>query len=161
MFGVLELYHSKPHSAQKTLVSRLLRCVCRFKLIDDCLTFEAPVSKAIVKVENKIPCMLHLHKKVIEKLITIFFCVSLDEVSTINKAARKYQCNKIAQYINSLAYSTADDPGNYKLNYDTKSGKIAEVKFDDSHAKQLELHLQKNILKIITGVANKSGWLEC
>jgi hypothetical protein len=78
-----------------------------------------------------------------------------------NKAASKHQCKKIAQYINTLAYSTADDPGNYKVTYDIKSGKIAEIKFDDSGAKQPELHLQKIIPKIIAGVSNKSSWLEC
>jgi hypothetical protein len=141
MFGVLELYHNKPLSEQKTLVRRLLIYVCRFKHIDDCLAFEASVSNAIVKVDNQTPCILHLHKRVIEKIMTMICCVSLDEVSTTNKAARKRQCKKNAQYINTLAYGNDDDPGNYKVPYDTKTCKIAEVKFDDSRAKQLELHL--------------------
>jgi hypothetical protein len=93
--------------------------------------------------------------------MTMIFCVSLDEVSTTNKAARKRQWKKISQYSNTLAYGAAEYLGNYKVHYATKSGKIAEVKFDDSRANQLELHLQKSSLKIITGVANKSSWLEC
>jgi hypothetical protein len=82
-------------------------------------------------------------------------------VSTTNKDARKRQCKNIVQYINTLAYGNDDDPGNYKVAYDTKTGKIAEVKFDDSRAKQLELYLQKIIPKIITVVAKHSSWLQC
>jgi hypothetical protein len=113
-----------------------------------------------VKVDNQIPCILHVHKRVLDKLMTMIFCVSLDEVSTTNKAARKRQCKNIAQYINTLAYGNDDDPENYKVPYDTKTGKIAEVKFDDSRPKQLELHLKKKIPKIITGVAKQSSWLD-
>jgi hypothetical protein len=60
-----------------------------------------------------------------------------------------------------LNYSTANYPEIYKVHYDTKSGKAAEVKIDDSRAKQLELHLlKKNVPKSITGETNKPNWLE-
>jgi hypothetical protein len=36
-----------------------------------------------------------------------------------------------------MAYGTPEDPGNYQILFDSKTGKIAEVKFDDSRAKLL------------------------
>jgi hypothetical protein len=88
-----------------------------FKHIDYCLEFEASVSNTIVKVDNKFPCILHLQKIVIEKLKTTIFCVSLDEVPTSSKAARKRNYKKIAEYTNTLDYASAGDPGNFKVPY--------------------------------------------
>jgi hypothetical protein len=89
------------------------------------------------------------------------YSASLDEVSTSIKAARKRQAITIAGFINTMAYGYEDeeDPGNYKVPYDPKTGKIAEVKFDDSGAKLLELHLPKFLPEIMSQEPNKSEWL--
>jgi hypothetical protein len=65
--------------------------VQRFKYIYDCILFEESVASALVKVNNCVPCILHLHKCVIEKLMTMVYYASLNEVSKNNKAARKCQ----------------------------------------------------------------------
>jgi hypothetical protein len=134
MFGVLELYHNKPPSEHETLVRRLLTYVCRFKHIDDCLEFEAPVSNVIVKFDNQITCIRHLHRRFIEKLMTIIFVflwIRCQQPTKLqgNVSARNFP---IHQY---SGLQTNEYPGNYKVPYDTKTDKIAEVKFDDSHAK--------------------------
>jgi hypothetical protein len=73
------------------------------------------VTTALVKVDKCVPCILYLHKRIIEKLMTMVFCASLDEISTSNKAARKRQSKKISEYINTMAYFTPEEPGLKKL----------------------------------------------
>jgi hypothetical protein len=114
-----------------------------------------------VKVENCVPCILHLHKRIIEKLTTMVFCASLDEISTSNKEARKLQAKKISEYKNTMAYGTPEDPGNYQFPFDSKTENIAEVKFDDSRATLLELQLPKIIQVILMNEPNKTEWIWC
>jgi hypothetical protein len=73
-----------------------------------------------------------------EKIMLIIHLVSLDEVSTTNKNAWKWQPAKISQIINVTAFGTLVDPGSYNLPHGSRTGKIAEVKCDDSRAKDLE-----------------------
>jgi hypothetical protein len=68
----------------------------RFKYITYCLAFEESVATALVKVENCVPCILQLYIRIIEKLMTMVFCASLDEISTSknqleNAKPRKFQ----------------------------------------------------------------------
>jgi hypothetical protein len=87
---------------------------------------------------------------------------SLDEISTSNKEARKKQAKKISDIINTRAFGTVEDPGTYKVPFDSKSGKVAEVKFDDSRAKTLEAELSKILPNIITKEeSRKSEWIWC
>jgi hypothetical protein len=161
MLGVLEHYNNDTFDLKKKVVRKMLFYVQRFKYITDCLAFEESVATALVKVDNCVPCILHLHKRIIEKLLTMVFCASLDEISTSNKAARKRQAKKISEYINTIAYGTPEDPGNYQVPFDSKTGKIAEVKFDDSRAKLLELHLPKILEVILMNEPNKTEWMWC
>jgi hypothetical protein len=101
----------------------------------DVITYESSVVNAMCNAEHQLPCVLHLHKRVIEKVMTMIYCVSLDEVSTTNNNARKGQIVKIAHIINTIAYGTPTDPGTYRVPYDPKTGLIGEVKFDVSRAK--------------------------
>jgi hypothetical protein len=80
------------------------------------------------------------------------YSVSFDEVSTSNKAARKRQAIKIAGFMNTMAYGNEEDPCNYRVPYELKTGNIAEVKFDDSRAKLIELHFPKILQKILSQV---------
>jgi hypothetical protein len=82
------------------------------------------VVSALVKVDNCVHCILHLHKCIIEKLMTMVFCASLDDIYTSNKAARKQQAKKISDYINTMAYVIPDDPGNYQVPFDSKTEKM-------------------------------------
>jgi hypothetical protein len=42
--------------------------LCKHVYMYDCRAFEESASQTIVKVDNQINCLLHLHKRVIEKL---------------------------------------------------------------------------------------------
>jgi hypothetical protein len=106
---VLEHYNNDTFDLKKKGVRKKLFYIQRFKYITDCLKFEESVATALVKVDNCVPCIEHLHNLIIEKLMTMFFCASLDEISRSNKTARKRQAN-----INTMAYGTPEDPGNYQ-----------------------------------------------
>jgi hypothetical protein len=93
--------------------------------------------------------------------MTMIYCVSLDEVSTTNKNARKRQIVKIAHIINTISYGTPTDHGAYRVPYDPKTGLIGEVKFDDSRAKDLEEELNKILALLITQGPNKTAWSSC
>jgi hypothetical protein len=140
-------------------LKKKLYYVFRFKYIYDCIAFEETVARALVKVDNCVPCILDLHKRIIEKMTKMVYYASLDEVSTINKTARKRQARKIAGFMNTMAYGDEEDPGNYKVPYHPKTGKIAEVKFDDSRLKQLELNLPKIFPKILSKEPNNPEWI--
>jgi hypothetical protein len=64
--------------------------------------------------------------------------ISLYEVSTTNKDARKIQAVKIAVIINVSAFGKPGDPGTYKVLYDPRAGKVGEINFDDSRANNLK-----------------------
>jgi hypothetical protein len=89
MMGLLEHYHNAPKALTKATLKNILYYVCWFKYIYDCIAFEETVARALVKVDSCVPCILHLHKRIIDKLMTMVYSASLDQVSTINKAVRK------------------------------------------------------------------------
>jgi hypothetical protein len=82
MLGVLEHYNSGTFDLKKKVLRKILYCVQRFKYITDCLAFEESVATDLVKVDKCVPCILHLHKRIIEKFMTMVFYASLDEIST-------------------------------------------------------------------------------
>jgi hypothetical protein len=42
----------------------------------------------VLRVENQVPCILHLHKRLVEKVITLLFTDSLDELAREEKTKR-------------------------------------------------------------------------
>jgi hypothetical protein len=113
----------------KATLKKMMHYVCRFKYTYDCIAFEETVARALVKVDNRVPCIFHLHKRIIERLITMVYSAFLDEVSTSNKASIKRQAIKTAGFINTIVYGDEEDPGNNKLPFDLKTGKPTEISF--------------------------------
>jgi hypothetical protein len=161
LFGVLESVNKKQPKDMKKLARVLLTCLARMSNLRDVIAYESSVVNAMCKAEHQLPCVLHLHKRVIEKVMTMIYCVSLDEVLTTNKNARKRQIVKIAHIINTIAYGTRTDPGTYRVPYDPKTGLIGEVKFDESRAKDLEEELNAILPLLITQEPNKTAWSSC
>jgi hypothetical protein len=145
----------------KKLGRVLLTCLARMINLCDVIAYESSVVNAMCKAEHQLPCVLHLHKRVIEKIMTMIYCMSVDEVSKTNKNARKRQIVKIAHIINTIAYGTPIDPGTYRVPYDPKTGLIGEVEFDDSRAKDLEEELNAILPLLITQEPNKTAWSYC
>jgi hypothetical protein len=119
------------------------------------LAYEASVINTMVLAENQVTCILHLHKRVMEKIMSIIYSISLDEMSRTNKTTRKCQARNISDIINVSAYGKPGDPGTYKVPYDPRTGKFGEVKFDDSRAKKLDAVLPEILPLIITKDTNQ------
>jgi hypothetical protein len=83
--GVLTSVHcmsvlEKTHLA-RIMLMRLARIV-RYK---DLLSYEASVSNAMVLAENQLPYILHFHKRVMKKIMSMIYSISLGEISTTTK----------------------------------------------------------------------------
>jgi hypothetical protein len=161
-FGLIDFYHSSELVEKKEVVRKLLNFLVRFRYCFDCIAFEKSVLQSMVEVDNQVPCILHMHKKILEKIMMMVYCTSLDEVSTSNKEARKIQAKKISDIINTSAFDTVEEPGTHKVPFDSKTGKVVEVEFDDYRAKTLEAELPKILQKIKRMEEyQKSEWIWC
>jgi hypothetical protein len=53
------------------------------------VTFGESVKGSYSKVENQVPCVLHLHNRVIEKELTLLFTHSIDQLASGKNKANK------------------------------------------------------------------------
>jgi hypothetical protein len=134
-----------------------LECISRCK---DVLAYESSVLHAMVLVKNQVLCILHLHKKFMDNIMSMIYSIYLDEVSTTNKNARKRQAGKISEIINVSALCKPSDPGTYKVQFYPRTGKVGEVKFDDSHTKYLEVVLPNILSLTIKKEPLQRKWIE-
>jgi hypothetical protein len=89
--ATLELWKENcdlPQPEQVELVCLSLHLVCRMQYYQDVFDFEDSVSRAMIKVQNAVPCILHLHKRIIEKIISLFYALCLNEHSKDNTQQR-------------------------------------------------------------------------
>jgi hypothetical protein len=111
----------------------MLNFVVRFSYCFYCIVFEKSVLQYMVEVDNQVPCILHMHKR------------------------------KIIDINNKSAFGTVDDPITYKVPFDSKTGTVADLKFDDSRANTLEEELSKILPILITKEesqkSQKSEWI--
>jgi hypothetical protein len=70
-------------------ITRALRIMRKYAHYHDAFTFGELVKGSYSKVENQVPCVLHLHKRVIEKVPTLLFTRSLDELASGGDKANK------------------------------------------------------------------------
>jgi hypothetical protein len=73
---------------QVELVRRSLHLVCRIQYCQDVFYFEGSVSRAMLKVQNVVPCILNLHKLIIEKIISLVYALCINEQSKYNRQQR-------------------------------------------------------------------------
>jgi hypothetical protein len=59
------------------------------KYCHDVFDFEGSVSRATIKVKNAVPCILHLHKRIIENnIMSLVYALCLNEHSKDNTHQR-------------------------------------------------------------------------
>jgi hypothetical protein len=63
-------------------IIRALRIMRKYAHYHDAFTFGESAKGSYSKVENQVPCVLHIHKRVIEKVLTLLFTRSLDELAS-------------------------------------------------------------------------------
>jgi hypothetical protein len=67
---------------KKNYIIRVLRIIRKYAHLHDAFTFGESVRCSSSKIENQVPCVLHLHKRVIEKVLTLLFTRSLDKIAS-------------------------------------------------------------------------------
>jgi hypothetical protein len=67
---------------KRNYIIRALRIMRKCAHFHDAFTFGESVRGSYSKVENQVPCVLHLHKRMIEKVLTLLFTRSLDELAS-------------------------------------------------------------------------------
>jgi hypothetical protein len=120
------------------VVLRALYLVRRMQYFLDVLGFEGSVSHAMMRVENAVSCVLHFHKRVMEKCMQLIFILALNEyeAQTINQRLRR--ARQLPVILNETAFGTPEEPGQYHVPMNDKDGTLGEIKFVDGWAKKLE-----------------------
>jgi hypothetical protein len=117
------------------------------------------VEDAMTSVENSVPCILYLQKRIVEKVMHMLYIISIDKASKDNTSACLRHAKHIENEINTKAFGTVLDPGQYKFHINEK-GEVAEVKFNDAWAEHMEAALPVLITLLIKETRNDPDeWL--
>jgi hypothetical protein len=68
--------------SKRKQIIKSLRIISRFSRYNDTICFGQSVDKSYSRVEDQVFCVLHLHKRIIEKVITLLFTRSVDELAS-------------------------------------------------------------------------------
>jgi hypothetical protein len=67
--GVGQKYALAEFPEQVEVLRTHLALMCRMMALTDVARFKYSVSTAMMKIENAVPCILHLHKRLMEKIL--------------------------------------------------------------------------------------------
>jgi hypothetical protein len=139
-------------------IIRALRITSKYAHYRDAFTFGESVKVSYSKVENQVPCVLHLHKRIIEKVPTLLFTRSLDELASGEKTKRIKHIETLQSYVNTLALDTENKPGHWKC--PLKNGdEVGDCSFTDMQAKDIEEKLGDIIEKaFLLEKSRKDDW---
>jgi hypothetical protein len=71
--------------SKRNSIIRALHIMRKYAHYHDAFTFGESVKGSYSKAENEVPCVLHLHKRVIENVLTLLFTRSFDELASEGK----------------------------------------------------------------------------
>jgi hypothetical protein len=101
-----------------------------------------------------------MHKRMIEKVVSILFKEALHEASPSNKAIRFRKAQCIGKQVNTKAFGTVERLGRYKVPFDKVEGILLEISFNDEWAQKIDVKFAELILRIFTIVnARQERWL--
>jgi hypothetical protein len=126
----------------------------------DAFTFGESVKGSYIKIENQVPCVLHLHKCVIENVLTLLFTRSLDELASGKKTKRIKHTKRLQSYVNTIAFGSDTKPGHWKC--PIKNGdEVCDCSLTDMQAKYIAEKLGDIIEKAFTlDKSRKDDWNE-
>jgi hypothetical protein len=131
-----------------------------WKFCRDVLKYEASIFLSKCDPSDATPRVLHLHKRVIKKVIQLIYIASLNEAISSNNSLRLKRTIDIASGISTIAIGTPEKPGRYIVLYDKQKGEIGEVSFNDEWAQKLEGKLGEIIpLTLKEEESDPDGWL--
>jgi hypothetical protein len=141
-------------------IIRALRIIRKYAHYHDAFTFGESVKGSYSKVENQVPCVLHLHKRVIGKVLTLLFTRSLDELAIMEKTKRITHIERLQSYVNIIALGSDTKPGHWKC--PIKNGdEVGDYSFTDMQAKDIEERFGEIIEKALTlDKSHKDDWHE-
>jgi hypothetical protein len=126
----------------------------RMMALTDVARFKYSVSTAMTRVENDVPCIFHLRKRLMEKILSLIMVKSLCEQEK-NKSTRLRHGEKMSKMINENVLGCANDTGTYSAPMED----LGEVKFNDGYAMGVEKFLSSILLKFLTKPESKcSQW---
>jgi hypothetical protein len=100
LLGLWEQYCGEPLHQQVLVLRRALYLVCRMKYCMDVSGFEGSVKHAMMRVENDVPCILHFHKRVMEKIMQLVFILALNECGSQTIIQRLKRARELADVLN-------------------------------------------------------------
>jgi hypothetical protein len=142
-----------PDEKQATVVKAMCD-VCRFKYCQDVINFGNQGKNAMGSFEDALPCILHLQKRVMEKIIEILLVKSFHHVKNESEVGRTCHANFVSKVLNTTAFGTAEEPGPYVLPVGS-DGELGEIKFNDRWANDIENSLDEILPLIITDQPDK------
>jgi hypothetical protein len=74
-FGLIDFHHSSELVEKKEVVRKMLNFVVSFRYCFDCIAFEKSVLQSMVEVDNQFPCIFHMHKRILENIMTMVYCL--------------------------------------------------------------------------------------
>jgi hypothetical protein len=108
--GLGQTYARAEFPEQVEVLRTHLALVCQMMALTDVARFKHSVSTAMIKIENAVPCILHLHKRLMEKILSLIMLKSLAEQEK-HKSARLRHAEKMSKILNDNAFGCANDPG--------------------------------------------------
>jgi hypothetical protein len=104
-------------------------------------------------------CVLHLHKRIIEKVITLLFTRSVDELASEEKTKRVKHIVVLQSYINTIALGSVMKPGHWKCPVKNQQD-AGDCSFIDGQAKKVEHQLPAIIAKaMVLEVSKADDWV--
>jgi hypothetical protein len=87
----LVIAQKKSLKSKTNSIIRALSIMIKYAHYYDVFTFGESVKGSYNNVENQVPCVLHLHKRVIEKVLMMLFTRSLDELARGGEANKTHR----------------------------------------------------------------------
>jgi hypothetical protein len=131
------------------------------KKYHDVLNYEARTAASKSKPLDAMPCVLHMHKKIIEKLVSMLFKEALHKASPSNKAVCFCKAQYIGNKVNTIAFGAVEKTGHCKVHFDKVKGIILEVSLNDEWAQNIDVKFAELIPRIFTTVnSHQERWLD-
>jgi hypothetical protein len=141
--GIICATNTSLTSKRKSIVSAL-HIIYRYAYHNDTIYFGESVRESLSKVDNQIFCVLHVDKRVIEKVISLLFTWYADELKKEERKIRVQHIYYLSLFVNSLAWGSEAKPGHWKCPVKNES-KVRDCSFTYVQANNVELKLPEII----------------
>jgi hypothetical protein len=111
-----------------------IKAICNFSWCSHVINFKNLGSNAMGSLADSIPSVLHLHKRVVGKIIETMFLHSLNKNGNDTDSGRLRYAKKLEFQVDKIAFGSTEEPVSYVLQMN-KDGTVGDIKFNDTCAK--------------------------